>query len=109
FFKPVYDGDAATVTAIDRDGALEITVESRGEACASGRAALPNEAPPVPSLADYREARQRPERPPADEVSLAADTWLGLEPYPVTAEMAARYLADSHESAAIYREQGLLH
>src|SRR5436305_3206268 len=53
FFKPVYDGDAATVTAIDRDGAFEITVESRGEACASGRAALPKEPPPVPSLADY--------------------------------------------------------
>src|SRR6266581_3500553 len=31
FFKPVYDGDTATVTAILRDGGLEITVESRGE------------------------------------------------------------------------------
>ncbi len=37
------------------------------------------------------------------------DTWLGLDPYPVTPELAARYLADSHETAEIYAEQGLVH
>ena len=52
---------------------------------------------------------QRRERPPADEASLPVDGWLGLDPYPITPEMAARYLADSHESAAIYGEQGLVH
>src|SRR5205085_6049072 len=35
FLKPVYDGDIATVTARDDNGVLEITVESRGEVCAS--------------------------------------------------------------------------
>jgi len=35
FFKPVYDGDTADVTASESAGALEITVESRGVACAS--------------------------------------------------------------------------
>jgi hypothetical protein len=109
FFKPVYDGDIATVTASESDGALDITVESRGEACAAGRAALPEARPAAPSLDLFRKVPQRAERPPADEASLAAETWLGLEPYPVTPEMAARYLADSHESATLYAEAGLVH
>ncbi|HVB17504.1 MAG TPA: hypothetical protein VNF04_13285 [Stellaceae bacterium] len=108
FFKPVYDGDTATVTASEEEGALALAVESRGTVCASGRAALA-EAPPVLALDRFREVAQRPQRPPADETSLATGTWLGLDPYPVTPEMAARYLADSHESAAIYATEGLLH
>jgi acyl dehydratase len=108
FLKPVYDGDAATVTARDADGALEITVESRGEVCATGRATLPDALPP-PRLAEFRRVAQRPERPPADEASLPVDGWLGLDPYPVTTEMAARYLADAHETAAIYAAQSLVH
>jgi len=109
FFKPVYDGDIATVAAVERDGELEITVESRGEVCAGGRAALPERAPPLPALDEFLDAPQRRQRPPADEASLPVGAWLGLDPYEVTAEMAARYLADSHESAAIYAAEGLLH
>ena len=109
FLKPVYDGDSVTVTATEEDGALAIAVESRGELCATGRAALPDAPEPAPPLASFREVPQREVRPPADEASLMPDTWLGLDPYPVTAEMAARYLADSHESAAIYAEQNLVH
>src|SRR5260370_16719537 len=108
FFKPVYDGDMAIVTASERDGALDITVESRGEACASGRAALPDLAPPLPAPDLFRQAPQRPERPPADEASLAVDTWLGLDPYPVTAEMAARYLADSPQPPTPHPQQPFL-
>ncbi len=110
FFKPVYDGDTATVTAVEHgDGALEITVESRGETCASGRATLPVAAPPAPALEQFHNLPQHTQRPPADDVSLAVGTWLGLDPYPVTPEMAARYLADSHETATIYGEQRLVH
>jgi len=109
FLKPVYDGDSATVTATESDGALDITVESRGEVCASGRASLPDTAPPLPALDTFRQVTQRAERPPADETSLAVGTWLGLAPYQVTPEMAARYLVDSHESAALYAEEGLVH
>jgi acyl dehydratase len=109
FYKPVYDGEIATVTARDDNGVLEISVESRGEVCATGRAALPDAMPSPPSLADFRAVPQRGERPPADEASLAVDTWLGLDPYPVTPEMAARYLADAHETATIYAAEGLLH
>ena len=109
FLKPVYDGDTATVTATERDGVLEIGVESRGDVCATGQAALPDAPPEAPPPGRYREVPQRRERPPADAASLAVDSWLGLDPYPVTAEMAARYLADSHESAPLYAEHGLLH
>ncbi|MGE5268480.1 MAG: hypothetical protein ACM3JG_02285 [Thiohalocapsa sp.] len=108
FLKPVYDGDDATVTARDDNEVLEITVESRGEICATGRAWLPERAA-APAIGDFPTVPQRAERPPADEASLAVDTWLGLDPYEVTAEMAARYLADSHESAAIYRSDNLVH
>jgi len=109
FFKPVYDGDIASVTATEAADGLDLSVESRGEICAAGRAGLPDAPPPAPSLDLFRLVPQRAERPPADEASLAADSWLGLDPYRVTPEMAARYLADSHESAAIYAKEGLVH
>jgi hypothetical protein len=108
FYKPVYDGDIATVTASEEGGALDISVESRGEVCAAGRAGL-TEAADLPRLAEFLKVPQRAARPPADEASLAAETWLGLEPYPVTPEMAARYLADAHEAAPVYAEEGLIH
>ncbi len=109
FLKPVYDGDSVSVTAREENGTLAITVESRGEVCAVGRAALP-EAATASALADFVRVPQRPEpRPPADEKSLAVGTWLGLDPYPITPEMAARYLADAHETAPIYAAEGLAH
>jgi acyl dehydratase len=107
-FKPLYDGDTATVTATEADGALEIAVESRGAVCATGRATLPDAAPVV-NIDEFRRLPQRGDRPPADETSLPANGWLGLDPYPITPEMAARYLADSRESAAIYSDQNLVH
>ena len=109
FLKPVYDGDVATVTAREDGDALAITVESRGETCAVGRAALP-ELAAAAATGNFRRVPQRPEpRPPADEASLAVGTWLGLDPYPVTPEMAARYLVDAHETAPIYAAEGLVH
>ena len=109
FLKPVYDGDIALVTASETAGGLDISVESRGEVCATGRAALPDTRPTPPALDRYRAVPQRTPRPPADEVSLATGGWLGIDPYKITAEMTARYLADSHESAPIYAEEGLVH
>jgi hypothetical protein len=109
FYKPVYDGDIATVTASERDGALDISVESRGEVCAAGRAALPEARPAAPSLDLFQKVSQRAERRPADETTLAADTWLGIDPYPITPETTQRYLADLRESAPIYADEGLIH
>src|SRR5215831_9061980 len=47
FQKPVYDGDIATVMAIEtgEGEGLDLRVESRGEICATGRASLPDRAP----------------------------------------------------------------
>jgi hypothetical protein len=108
FFKPVYDGETATVTAADAPDGIEIAVESRDETCASGRASLPAAAAPI-DLAAYREVAQRSERPPADEASLAVGSWLGLDPYPIGRELAAQHLADLRESLPIYREERLMH
>ena len=109
FFKPVYDGDIATVTASLSDGALDISVESRGEVCATGRAAMPDAPPIAPPRDLFPKVPQRAERPPADEASLAVETWLGLDPYPITPEESLRYLADLREAAPIYAEAGLIH
>src|SRR5947207_2803231 len=67
FLKPVYDGDTASVTGVEKNGALEITVESRGAVCATGRALPPDAAAPAPSLDAFRKVPQRATRPPADE------------------------------------------
>src|SRR5215475_4849196 len=48
FVKPVYDGEIAKVSAIERGGVLTLEVESRGELCATGSASLP---PSVPEFA----------------------------------------------------------
>jgi acyl dehydratase len=33
FGKPIYDGDTATVTAVERDGGLDVQIESRAVSC----------------------------------------------------------------------------
>src|ERR1700704_2348440 len=97
FFKPVYDGETATVTAGGDADEIEIAVESRGERCATGRPPVPPTPPPGPPIASSRRAAQRAERPPADEASLAVGTWLGLNPYPITPELAAEHRANLRE------------
>jgi len=109
FFKPVYDGDIATVTARVDNEVLDISVECRGEACAAGRAALPVARPVAPSLDLFPLVPQHIERPPADEASLAVGTWLAIEPYPIAPEASERYLADLREASPIYAEEGLIH
>jgi hypothetical protein len=109
FFKPVYDGEIATVTAGEDAGGLEIVVESHGEHCATGRAALPATPAAAPTLASFHKVTQRAERPPADETSLAVGIWLGLDPYPITPELAAQHRADLRESLPLYAEEGLIH
>jgi acyl dehydratase len=109
FYKPVYDGDIASVTASEVDGGLDISLESRGEICATGRAVLPDSRPAAPALDLFRRVPQRADRRPADEDSLAVDAWLGIEPYPITPEVTLRYLADLREAAPIYAEAGLIH
>jgi len=109
FFKPVYDGEIATVTAGGDADEIEIAVESRGERCATGRATLPAAPPVAPAPDSFRKVPQRAERPPADEASLAVGTWLGLDPYPITPELAAEHRANLREDLPLYAEEGLIH
>jgi acyl dehydratase len=108
FLKPVYDGDTAVVTAIEAAAGLELQIESHGELCVTGRAALPAErvAPP-PAFA---EAPVPPaERPPADEPTLAIGTRLGMNPFRVTDEYAEEYLRTVRETEPLYARENLVH
>lgn len=108
FGKPVYDGDEALVLAEPADGALGLRVESRGEICATGTAALPDVANAAPPEA--MEGREVPaERPPASEETLAPGTRLSIRPLMLTAEFNAGYLEDVREADPIYAREGLGH
>src|SRR5207248_9909620 len=78
FFTPIYDGETATVIAGEDAAGLEIIVESHGERCATGRAALPGTPATAPALASFPKVAQRAQRPPADETSRAVCIWPGL-------------------------------
>jgi hypothetical protein len=79
--------------------------------CATGEASLREGPEPPPLLDGFRAATPpAPElRPPADEVSLASGTWLGIRPLEVTPELAASYLADIRETAPLYETERLVH
>lgn len=106
FLKPVYDGEDATVMAIETANGLDISVESHGELCATGQASL-TQAPSAPD----RTAPVMPlaTRVAADERSLAPDTLLGIKPLRTDADFAARYLDDLRETEPLYRRDGILH
>ncbi len=109
FLKPVYDGRLAVVTASEADGGLDLEVESEGALCATGFASLADRADRPPAVDDF-EIRPAPtERPPADEKSLAAGTWLGVKPFQLTADHAAGYVRDIREPDPIYAGEGLAH
>src|SRR6516162_1561062 len=83
FQKPVYDGDIATVNAVETAEGLDLRVESHGEICATGRAALPAHHAPLPE--PFAEPPIPPaDRPPASEATLAVGTLLGIRPLPLT-------------------------
>jgi acyl dehydratase len=108
FARPVYDGEDATATAKETGGGLALSVESRGEICATGTASLPDAPPPSPATG---EAPPPPpeHRPPAHETTLAAGTLLAMQPLAVTPEVAASYLADLRETEPLYAREGLVH
>jgi hypothetical protein len=108
FVKPVYDGKVATVTASETVDGLDIQVDSEGVLCASGSAALPPVVAP-PALDGFNAVEVRTTRLPASRESLAEGSWLGIAPYPVTPEYAAKYLKDLRETDALYAKEGLVH
>ena len=108
FLKPVYEGETATVTAVEQDGGLAIAVESRGEPCASG-AAFMSEAPEPVSVEEFAIAHPPATRPAADEQTLVPGRTLGIAPFLLTPEFAERHLRDVRESDPIYAREGLAH
>jgi hypothetical protein len=109
FAKPVYENDIAEVIAVEDAEGLALTVQSQGVLCATGRAALPTNLPPAPTLTDYKSVPPRPNRTPADEQSLKIDDWLGMTPLPITAEFHAQDLQDIRETDPIYAQQEIVH
>jgi hypothetical protein len=109
FLKPVYDGRLAVVTAREADGGLDLKVESENALCAAGFASVADRAERPPAADDFEIAPAPAERPPANEKSLAAGTWLSVKPFQLTADHAARYLRDIRETDPIYAGEGLAH
>jgi acyl dehydratase len=110
FGKPIYDGDTATVTAIEANGGLDIQIESRGVICGTGRATLPASASSA-SLDDFKLAipPDNDRRPAADEESYKVGAWLNIRPFTFGAEQQAQYLKDICEAEPIYAKEGIIH
>jgi hypothetical protein len=109
FLKPLYDGRIAIVTAQEADGELELRVESDGVLCATGRAALSAGALPPHKLADYQTSAPPPNRPPANETTLARGVALGIAPFRVTQVEAREYLLAVRETDVLYGRENLIH
>ncbi len=109
--KPVYDGDMVSVTAAEADGGLDLRLDSRGELCATGRAALAAGAAVIPSAFAAAPLPPSPpaHRPPAEESSLPVGKWFAIHPFRVGREEARQYLRDIGEGLALYAEDGLVH
>ena len=109
FGKPVYDGERATVTATPDGAGLALLVQSQGNLCATGAAALPP-ATTAPGLAAWPIPPAPPaDRPPATPVTLAEGTRLAITPLHVTPEYAAQYYSDVRETDPLYPAEGLIH
>ena len=108
FEKPVYDGEIATVPAVETAEGLDLRVESRGELCATGHASLPEGPPPPPE--PFAEPPLPPaDRPPANGTTLAAGTLLGIRPLLITRELVEQCVADLRETETLYLKEGLVH
>jgi acyl dehydratase len=108
--KPVYDGETAVVSAIDTATGLDLRIESAGDLCLTGLAALPAAPPPaLPAINEAPPPSAEHDRPPADEGTLAVGTRLAALPLRVTREYAEHYLRDVRETLPLYAAEGLVH
>jgi len=108
FLKPVYHGDVVRVSAASEGDGLALTVESGGERCATGHAAMPapHAAPAIDSLPAGAPPAQRPK---ASEESLRVGRALGITPFVVDRALHASYLDEIGETEPLYRADGLFH
>ncbi|TKT73484.1 hypothetical protein YH63_019785 [Afipia massiliensis] len=108
FFKPVYDGETAVVTAEEIDGGLAIKVESRGELCASGTASMPSDTPRI-SLEDFQVMQPVGKHAPADEKTYQTGKWLAIPPFTLGAQGSSEYLRDARETDPLYADEKIVH
>lgn len=108
FGKPVYDNEIAEVIATEDADGMELTVQSLGIVCATGRAALPDNLPPAPALSDYKSVPVRPDRLAANEQTLPVGSWLGMNPLTITEEFLAQDIHDTLETDPIYVREKII-
>lgn len=108
FLKPVYEGDTARVTAEHAGNSLTLAVESNGERCATGRAAMPapRSAPTLDSLPVGVPPAQRPK---ASEELLAVGRALGIAPAIIDRAALSEYLSAIGETELLYLADGIVH
>lgn len=108
FYKPVYDGRLANVSAESDGDALKLTVTMGEAICATGRAAMaaPEPTPPVDSLPLGAPPKERPK---ASDETLAPGLSLGIAPMTVQRADLAKYLEDVGETDALYLRENLVH
>ncbi|SLN46841.1 MaoC/PaaZ C-terminal domain-containing protein [Oceanibacterium hippocampi] len=110
FREPVYDGETVTVSgSAVGDETVELSVESTGRVCATGRAILPDGVGVAPVIADYPEAPLPADPPPASEASLPAGAILGSLSEIFRAAEAPAYLDAVRDAQPLYRREGVAH
>lgn len=109
FGKPVYEGYIAEITAVDDASGMSLQVESDGVICATGHAGLPDRAPALPALANFKAVPARALRVAADEQSLKVGDWLGMNPLTITADFQTQDIADTRETEPLYLRDGIVH
>ena len=109
FAKPVYDGRLVVVRGTPGERELSIIVESEGERCATGAAALPEASVAAPAARAPAPIPDYDERPEATEATLAVGRRLSSRPLHLTAERLADYLANIRETETLYAREKLVH
>ena len=108
FIKPVYEETIAEVTATDDAGSMALAVHSQDVLCATGRAAMPAQAPSV-LLDDFKLVPVRELRQDASEATLKVGDWLSMNPMPITEASHAQDLRDVRETDPLYARERIVH
>ncbi|MBI5131381.1 MAG: hypothetical protein HZA66_18240 [Rhodopseudomonas palustris] len=108
FVKPVYDGEIASVTGQEQGDGVTLSVESRGELCATGSASLPAR-PPAVDLAAYPETAVVADRPPVGAGSFPQGQWFGTAPVRWGGDKLRGYLDEIRETEPLYLDNNLVH
>jgi hypothetical protein len=101
FVKPVYDGDAATVSADINNGALALSIKARGDLCATG-SAKPKGAAPADILLPIAEMPDFEGRPHASMESLAVGLTLGTLRETYTREEGLAHIEAVRDDPVLY-------